>query len=107
MADKERPRRSTGQAKDPAGERLPDGRPDMRPTAGYAGNEPVQYSDETDAQFKARQADFELRRLHAEQIEAGGATPEQRKEEVRLESEAKIAAIDAQEATRPKPHVPA
>lgn len=69
-------RRSTGNVKEPGQGYLSNGMADLSPTAGYEGNEPVQYADENDQQFTGRVADFELRRAHAEEIEAGGASQE-------------------------------
>lgn len=90
----ERPRRSTGQVKEPGHGRLPNGQPDLRPSAGYEGNEPVQYSDESDAQFAIRKADFEERRMHAEEIEAGGATRETERKRLTAKHEAEMAELD-------------
>lgn len=92
----ERPRRSTGNVKEPGYGYLANGKPNLMPTAGYEGNEPVQYSDENDAQFALRKADFDLRFAHAKQIENGGASRDQLKEDAKLRYEAEIASIDTQ-----------
>lgn len=96
-------RKSLGRVKEPGYGRLPNGEPDLRPTAGYAGNEPVQYSDESDAQFQGRVSDFELRRQHAEDIENGGKpSVESQKKALKLKYDADVAAVDTAEATKRK-----
>ena len=68
---------------------------DLSPTAGYEGNEPVQYSDENDEQFALREADFELRRAHAEDIQNGGASRESEIKALDAQYDADKAAVEA------------
>lgn len=95
-------RRSTGRVVEP--EYHKDGTPNLKPTAGYAGHEPVQYDDESDEVFAQRVAMFESARNTAEQIEAGGATLEQKKEAARIRYEAEILNIESEDKTLPKRH---
>lgn len=80
-------RRSTG--------RVPKAVPDLGPTAGYAGNEPVQYDDETDEQFAGRVATFNASLESAKRT----ATP----------SAAHVAAVSGKAKAKPaaKPKTPA
>lgn len=96
ILNNEKPRRSTGNVKEPGYGYLENGQVNLMPTAGYAGNEPVQYSDESDAQFAIREADFQLRWNHAKQIENGGASRDQLKEDAKLRYEAELVSIDTQ-----------
>lgn len=98
----EHPRKSTGNVVEPGDGYLDNGNPNLAPSAGYEAAYPVQYADESDSNFEIRVNEFERRRNHAEQIEAGGATLEQRKEDLELKHEAELANLDRQEATRPK-----
>jgi hypothetical protein len=93
----ERPRRSTGNVREPGDGYLPNGQPDLRPSAGY-DSPPVQYSDESDSSFQLRVADFETRKAHAEEIEAGGPTLESAKKAAKERYDAEIASLERQEA---------
>lgn len=96
MAQTEKPRRSTGNVKEPGLGRLPNGQVDLRPTAGYEGNEPVQYSDESDTQFAGRVAQFESSLASAKQIEAGGPTLETSKAALKAKYEADLLSLETQ-----------
>lgn len=100
----EKPRRSTGRVV--PDERMPDGSVDLRPTAGYAGHEPVQYSDESDQQFAGRVAQFESARANARDIEAGGQDFAAKRQAMKARHEAELAGLDAQEKSNPKKHPP-
>lgn len=54
------------------GFRLPNGKPNLAPSAGYDGHAPVQFSDESDEMFAGRVAMFESALANARAIEHGG-----------------------------------
>lgn len=87
--------RSSGNVMEPGDGYLDNGRPNLSPSAGYVAAEPHQYDDESDARYEDRLALWNKRKMHAQQIEQmGGATREQRKEELEAEHEAEINALD-------------
>lgn len=94
------PRRSTGMARPVGAGYLENGQPDLSPTAGYAHTYPVQYSDENDTEFAGRVAQWESSYATAQQIAAGGATLDQKKEALRVRYEADLLAL---EAANPEP----
>lgn len=90
--------RSLGNVMEPGDGFLPNGKPDLSPAAGYVAAEPTQYADESDTRFADRLALWNERKATAEQIAAGGATFEQRREALEARHEADLAALDAEEA---------
>lgn len=96
---KEMPRRSTGNKIDPKDQYLPNGKPNLMPTAGYEGHEPVQYSDETDEQFAGRVAMFKSAYATAVSIENANGTSQDsykaRKEALDAQYDADLANLEA------------
>lgn len=92
------PRRSTGNVMEPGDGYLPNGKPNLSPSAGYVAAEPVQYGDESDAQFAIRMAEWNSAKAHAKQIEVGGATFAQRRDELEAKLDVDLAALDKEEA---------
>lgn len=63
----------TSGRKSPSAKKLEQGKvalgaPDLRPTAGYVGKEPVRFSDETAEQFQGRKASFDASLASAQKI---------------------------------------
>ena len=96
---KESPRRSTGKPIENKDGYLPNGKPNLMPTAGYEGHEPVQYSDENDQQFAGRVAMFKSAYATAVAIEnADGKTQDSynaRKEALDAQYDADLANLDS------------
>lgn len=80
----------------PTGFRLPNGDPDLRPTAGYAGHYPVQFEDEADSTFAGRVAMFESSWATAQAIQSGGETFEGAVEKLDSRYDAELASLEVQ-----------
>jgi hypothetical protein len=97
--------RSMGNVMEPGDGYLPNGKPNLSPDAGYVAAEPVQYADESDTRYQDRLALWNERKATAEQIAAGGATFEQRRDALEAKHEVEMNALEAEEA-RSKGEVP-
>ena len=97
-SESESPRRSTGakpvENGTPGSAYYADGKPNLSPEAGYAGHEPVQYSDETEAQFQARVDMFESARANAGGLMSQDSADRQL-ERLKEKYDADVAAIEA------------
>lgn len=79
----------------PAGNRLPNGKPNLAPSAGYDGHAPVQFEDESDEMFAGRVAMFESALANAVAIEKGGLDIDGQIRAAEARHEAEIASLEA------------
>ncbi len=90
------PRRSSGNVMEPGDGYLPNGHPNLSPSAGYVAAEPIQYGDESDTQFEMRMAQWNSAKATAQAIE-GNADFDFQRETLKTKYEAELAGIDAAE----------
>jgi hypothetical protein len=89
-------RRSTGNVVEPGDGFLPNGHPNLSPSAGYVAAEPVQYADESDSQFQMRLDMWNSAIANAKAIE-GNADYDFQREQLKLKYDNELAGIDAAE----------
>lgn len=96
MAKKEKTGlRPQGSVIGPRGDVLPNGKPNLAPSAGYDGHAPVQFSDESDEMFAGRVAMFTSALANARAIEAGGLDFDAQIEAAEARHEAEISNLEA------------